>query len=255
MNHARYSEIAHRGFRYWNPVDPALLDAWLDRLPLTPSSRLLDVGCGRGEVLVRLAESHGCGGVGVDTAEPALEHARAEAARRVPGVGLEFRHAPFGAGFFEAGSFDLAVCIGSSHAAGGFPAALRTLAGLVTPGGVLLVGEGYWQQDPHPDYLACLRCRKDDLCSHAGNIDLAESLGLRVIDTHETTPGAWAAYEDGYFANVIDHVTRHPDDPDAEAMRERIEHWRRAYVAWGQETLGFGLYLLGVPSAGSAQAG
>jgi SAM-dependent methyltransferase len=246
MDRARFSEIAHRGFRYWNPVDPALLDAWLDGLPLVPSARVLDVGCGRGEVLIRLAEGHGCAGLGVDTAGSSIEHARREAHRRVPDAGLEFRHAPFEPDELAAGSFALSVCIGSSHAAGGFADGLRTLASLVTPGGRVLFGEGFWKQDPDPEYLASLGCAPGDLRTHAANIDLAESLGLRVLDAHETTPGAWSVYEDGYHANVIDHLARHPDDPDADAMRECIERWRGAYLAWGRETLGFGLYLMQV---------
>ncbi|USO00311.1 MAG: class I SAM-dependent methyltransferase [Phycisphaeraceae bacterium] len=247
MDRARFSQIAHAGIRFWNPVDPDVLEAWIARLPLSPSSRVLDVGCGRGELLLRLAEVHGCGGVGVDIAESSIEHARGEAGRRVPRVGVMFEHGPFEAGAFEPAAFDLAVCIGSGHAVGGYRAGLETLSGLVTPGGQLLIGEGYWRRDPDPGYLGFLGCTRDDLNTHAGNIALAESLGLGVVDTHETSDAAWAAYEDTYHANVLRHLERHPDDPDRGAMRARIEGWREAYQRWGRETLGFGLYLLQIP--------
>ena len=44
------------------------------------------------------------------------------------------------------------------------------------------------------------------------------------------------------------HVRANPHDPDAQAMLERIRPWREAYLRWGRDTLGFGLYLFRLPS-------
>jgi SAM-dependent methyltransferase len=50
----------------------------------------------------------------------------------------------------EADSFDVALCIGSTHAFGRFAEALTELARLVKPGGQVLIADGYWKQKPDP---------------------------------------------------------------------------------------------------------
>ncbi|MGW1679017.1 SAM-dependent methyltransferase [Saccharopolyspora sp. NPDC002376] len=59
-----------------------------DLLDLEPGSELLDLACGHGRLANPLAE-RGCQVTGLDSAEPFLEHARADAAAR--GVEVDYR--------------------------------------------------------------------------------------------------------------------------------------------------------------------
>jgi len=34
-----------------------------------------------------------------------------------------------------------------------------------------------------------------------------------------------------------------PNDPDCNSMLNKIKSWKRTYLTWGRDTLGFGLYL------------
>lgn len=244
VNREKFSTIGHEGLVFWNPVEPEVLLDWLRDLPLNEDSRVLDVGCGRGEFLIRLVEHFGCAGVGVDPAPSSMDAARQEVSNRIPDADLQLYGEAFHAKDWAPGSFDLAVCIGSSHAMENYPTALDTLANQVRPGGLILIGEGYWQQDPHPDYLAFLGSKPEELLSHQGNQDLAEEKGLRVLKHHATSPAGWSAYEDTYAENLMTWVDNHPEDEDAPAFGEKISAWREAYLNWGKDTLGFGLYLL-----------
>jgi len=40
------------------------------------------------------------------------------------------------------------------------------------------------------------------------------------------------------------HLAEHPDDPEADAFRQRSEQWYDHYLRWGRETMGFASYLL-----------
>jgi SAM-dependent methyltransferase len=136
----RFSLVAHEGMDLWNPLarDAALRVA--DEIPLGPGARVLDVGCGPATLLLRMLERSGARGVAVDVAEEGLAIARANAQGRVDRSRLEFRAEPFDAAAFGDESFDAALCIGSTHAAGGLtgrsgrcgcssaPAALRSSA-------------------------------------------------------------------------------------------------------------------------------
>ena len=65
---------------------------------------------------------------------------------------------------------DLALCIGSTHAFGGLPGALDAILGAVRPGGCLLVGDLFWQREPHPDYEAIFGA-EHGIVSHADNVE------------------------------------------------------------------------------------
>jgi SAM-dependent methyltransferase len=248
LSRERYSAIGHTGMAFWNPVGEALLDDWIAALPLDAGSRVLDVGCGRGELLVRLIERHACSGVGVDNSSVVIALGREQLARRLPAAACDLRCVAFDPDDFAPHSLDLACCVGSTHAVGSYTDALETLFELVKPGGLLLLGEGYWRKAPDPGYLAFLQSSREELSSHAGNIELAEDLGLETVRACETPEADWARYEDGYAANIYEYLTDHPDDPDAVTMRQRIDAWRNAYLRWGRDTLGFGLYLFRTPA-------
>ena len=97
-----------------------------------------------------LVRSPSAVGVGVDSDADWLSRARANADARIPGRKVEFVHAAADDAGLCPGSFDAVVNVAASHAHGGYPAALAALAALVRPGGVVLLGEGFWACGPSP---------------------------------------------------------------------------------------------------------
>lgn len=243
LSRERYSAIGHTGMSFWNPVAEAVLDDWIDALPLNSDSRVLDVGCGRAELLMRIIERHGCSGTGVDSSPLVIALGEAERVRRLPNAACDLRCESFDPGDFPSYDLDMACCVGAAHAVGSYAAALDALTKLVKPRGLLLVGEGYWRKEPDAAYLDFLQSSREDLNTHTGNIELAAGLGLALLSAYETADADWSRYEDGYAANILNYLDANPEDPDAAAIRERIEPWRDAYLRWGRDTLGFGLYL------------
>src|SRR5438093_1567102 len=91
MDRTRYSTIAHGDHLFYNPVSAASVDSMIARLALAPGERVLDVGCGRAEILIRTIERFGVRGTGIDTSEAFLEMARRSAIGRVPEGSLVLR--------------------------------------------------------------------------------------------------------------------------------------------------------------------
>lgn len=247
MDRERFSAIGHEGIEFWNPVAPEVLKLWVDRLPLTPESLILDVGCGRAALLMRAVERFGCRAVGVDVSESCINDARSVAISRSIDSRLELRCEPFHEESIADSTFDFAACIGSTHAMEDLENTLRVFTRLVKPGGLVLVGDGYWKKVPDAAYLEFLGCTQADLRTHSETLDLVVEQSFEVVATHESSAKEWSQYEDAYSSNIERFVRENPDDPESPAMLQKIRAWREAYLRWGKETLGFGLYLLQVP--------
>src|SRR5215468_6926361 len=108
-----------------SPLSEARAGAIVRRLAVHDPVDVLDIGCGWGELLLRVLEASPTSrGTGVDTDERLLDRARAAARRRGLADRTTFDAAD---GSTVAGPADLVICIGSSHVYGDGPAALTAL--------------------------------------------------------------------------------------------------------------------------------
>jgi SAM-dependent methyltransferase len=228
MDRAAVSRIAHGELKLYNPLAESDLDAAIELLGLAPGARVLDVACGTAEVLRRVGARWEINGTGYDSDAEQIERARLAS----PDLDLLVADEP------PPGPFDLAVCIASSHALGGFPDALGRLRELVSPGGQILLGEGYWLREPAPEYLDALGgASPDELADYTGLFAAAEDAGLTALWSCVASEHDWDRYE---WAQVL-NAERH----GGEQLRERAAAARRRLtLPEGRQTLGFALVLL-----------
>jgi SAM-dependent methyltransferase len=243
IDSARASAIGHGEMPFHNPISASTVDTLIDLLPLDVGDRALDVGCGRGELLIRLAEATGAHGFGLDSSEAQITRARHEASNRAPASELLFETRDAGTLVAPAGSLALAACIGSTHALGGLGPTLERLTELVQPGGHVVVGEGYWIRPPLASELEALGASEDELLDLPGLLAAGEGHGLRLVYLATATDEDWRRYEWGYVLNLESYAAANPDEPGIELVLDRAEfvRTRRLDAAREGEALGFAL--------------
>ena len=247
MNRFRFSTLAHCDHIFCSPMSSTKADELVELLGLPASSRVLDVGCGKAEFLLRAVQRYAAAGVGVDPNGEFLRVARANAEARGLAERTEWHEARVADLVLEPASFDLALCFGSSQAFGSFEQALAALAALVRPGGQVLMADPYWRKEPASDFLAFLGASADVHLTHAGNETAGLAAGLAPLYSCVSTDDEWDHYE-GLFCRAVERFARdHPQDPDALPFRERIRAWRECYRRWSRDTMGFGFYLYSKP--------
>ncbi|MCG6873180.1 MAG: class I SAM-dependent methyltransferase [Gammaproteobacteria bacterium] len=232
----RFSFIAHGDLPVWNPVSLEHLRQMAAFVPLSSHSSILDVGCGRGQLLSLLVRQADCDGLGIDRSRRAIDQAGADFGSER----IRFQCTAFQAEQIDQ-RFDLVLCVGSVHAIGDYDEAMAVLPGLLKPGGYLLIAWGYWQKEPDPAYLEFLDSTVEDLRDHGGNRSAPD--GLELVRDYTCTVAEWDHYENSYADNVRRYLADHPEDPDHAAMSAHIESWADSYQRWGRDTLGFGVYL------------
>ena len=115
MNIWKFYDITHREHTLCNPLGIEKLDRLTQLLRLTAGARVLDIASGKGEFLIRLAETYGISGTGVDISPFVVEEARERLAERTPDADITFVEMDGAAYLAEAGTgFELASCIGAS---------------------------------------------------------------------------------------------------------------------------------------------
>jgi SAM-dependent methyltransferase len=228
MERADYTRIAHTGMAIMNPIPAAKLDEVVALLDLPPRGRVVDLGCGKGDLLARIARSYEVDAVGIDRDAQLL-------AEVPPGINVIV--ADIETWNRGRGAFDLVASVGS-------PAQLSSLAGLVRPGGLVLYGNGYWRREPSEEYLAALEATRDEFGDYAGTVRRGEELGLSPVYVVTADVDDFDRYEWTWSLNGERYAAAHPDEPGVGDFLAWIRGGRRRYVELGgRDTLGFGLFL------------
>lgn len=243
MDRHRFSSIGHTDHVYCSPLDPSRVEQVLGLLDLSPSARVVDFGCGKAELLIRLVERFGVKAVGVEVSPYFVAEARRRSTGRIPYEMLELREQDAAELTVPPGSLDLAIAIGAAQIFGGYCRAVGALAAMVRRGGYVLLGDPYWKRPPDPSYLAALGASPDDHQDHAENYYTGSEHGLTPVYSMASSEAEWDHYEGLYWRAVERYAAAHPDDPEVAAIRERGERVRDSYMQGGRETLGFGVYL------------
>ncbi|WP_433857958.1 SAM-dependent methyltransferase [Streptomyces kronopolitis] len=235
MNREEISRLAHAGHPVKAPVDDDAVRHLLARALPRGDERVLDLGCGTGEWLLRALAAHPrLHAEGVDRSADSLAQAR-ESAR---GLGVQDRlalHCRAADDFCAPHAFDLVLSVGAAHAFGGLLPTLAAARTHLAPGGRVLIGDGIWERSPSPAAVEML----GDFADLATTMDRVAADGWTPVHGHVSTRRELDDYEWACWGSLASWALDHPDDPDSAQAREtaalRRSEWLRVY----RDTFGF----------------
>jgi SAM-dependent methyltransferase len=243
----KFYDVTHRYHEVWNPTSRAKLDELIGLLRLNPGSAVLDIACGKGELLTRLAERYEISGIGVDISPYCVTDAEQKLRERVPGAQIQILNMD-GADYSPDQLFDLAMCIGASWVYKGHRGTLSALKTMTKPDALILVGEPFWLKDPDDEYLVAENLTRDMFGTHYENVLVGEDEGLFPLYTMVSSQDDWDRYETLQWYAAEKYARDNPDDPDVSEILTRVAHGRTNYLHWGRDTLGWAMYLFRKPS-------
>ena len=243
----KFYYVTHRYHEVCNPMSTAKLDELVGLLRLNPGSAVLDIACGKGELLTRLAERYGISGIGVDISQYFVADAEQKLRERVPGAQTQILNMN-GTDYSPDQLFDLAMCIGASWVYKGHRGTLSALKSMTKPDALILVGEPFWLKDPDDAYLLAENLTRDMFGTHYENVLVGEDEGLLPLYTMVSNQDDWDRYETLQWYAAEKYATDNPDDPDVSEILTRVAHGRTNYLHWGRDTLGWAMYLFRKPS-------
>jgi len=240
----KYYGITHSDHVICNPLDIEKYDAMIALLGLSAGSRVLDIACGKGEFLLRMAEQHSITGVGVDISSWFIKEALKNQAERCSGENLSFKEmnaADYSPG--KGDDFDVVSCLGASWIYNGHDGTLKALASMTKPGGWVLSGEPFWIKDPHPEYLKSMGEEKEAFGTHFENSVAGKHHGLELYYTMCSSLDDWDWYEGLQWQAAENYASANPDDPDNAELLEKVRKTKNEYLRWGRDCLGWAVYM------------
>jgi SAM-dependent methyltransferase len=240
----KYYDITHKKHKVCNPMSIDKLDGLFSLLNLKPGSKVLDIACGKGEILIRLVELFDICGTGVDISPYFLKDCKEKKGERIPNSNVKLLEMD-GAKYRSENNelFDLTLCIGASWIYNGFIGTINALKEMTKPGGIIIIGEPHWLKEPDDEYLEMSGLKKEEFNSHYKNIDVGEKEGLTCIYTLVSNHDDWDHYETLQWWSVNEYVINNPGAPDNSELLNKINKAKTEYLLYGRDTVGWAIYV------------
>lgn len=242
----KFHEIANANHQIINPFTDDQLILLGDICGLNASTSLLDLCCGKAEMLGRWSTQYGIQGVGVDISKIFLEAAQ----NRINELGvasnitlIEADAATYPTPEHE---YDIVSCIGASWIGNGLEGTLQiTQQALQDENSLLLIGEPFWHEDPPVEaYQSLTDGDRDLFVTLPKTLDRFEHAGFELIEMVLADHQGWDRYEAMEWKAVFDWLQANPDDPDVPELRQWITNKRRTYLTYGRRYFGWGVFVL-----------
>ena len=240
MNFFDLVNISERYLEIVNPSTPEKILAVGEILGIGQDSRIIDFGCGYGEVLALWAERFGISGIGIDIREHVCNRAKNKMhkqgiAERIKIVCVNAAEYPF-----EKHGFDVALCIGASFIWNGYRPTVRAMKKAIHTTGKLVVGEPYWLKGGVPSEYA------EQYPVHIENelLQITREEGFDLEYVVRSSHDDWDRYEAGNWYGLIRWIEENPDHPERQDVIDHLHKSQDDYLKYGREYLGWAMYVL-----------
>lgn len=231
MDRHQFSKIRHSSLNLCSPLlERDVLD--MARLiDIAADASLLELGCGKGEVLALACQALGAKGLGVDLPGSLAEELSPLAEKLKSNGVLEFKYQD-AADFLSQNQlkYDVVISVGASQAIGGFSNLAATTRKLLKPKGWLLLGELVWRAAPRPELLEALGMTEGSLPWFREVQSHLESFGFETAEWCSVTRQQFLQYEQTLLENGRAHAS----------ARAQSESWFELVNQFGLEAFSFG---------------
>lgn len=236
MDVFRFTEIAEAGVPILNPFTSDQLALVGELCRLQPGQSILDLGCGKGELLCTWARDHGIDGIGVDIFDVLVREAEERAAEL--GVSDRARFVIDDAGLYDPQGirFDIVACIGAAWVGGSLADTLALMRShAVDEDPLLLVGEPFSCDGTVDEYGSP---------TLANLADLFDQLGFDLVEMVMASQEGWDRYAARKWWTAERWLRLHPESHEAPEVRDELERKRHAYLHGGRDSRGWGVFFL-----------
>lgn len=233
--------ISERYMELINPVTPEKILTIGKFLGLKKDSRVIDFGCGFGEVLALWGQHFGILGIGIDVREYACQRASKKMSERGFADRIEIVCANAAQYPFAKQTFDVAACIGASFIWGGYRPTMRAMKEAIHSNGKLVIGEPYWLKEQIPSEYAQA---EQAVHTEYKLLQITREEGFDFEYVVRASHDDWDRYEADNWYGLMRWIEENPKHPERKEVIEHLHKCQDEYLRYGREYLGWAMYIL-----------
>lgn len=228
-------EALHHRQTICNPMTSDELDHVIQALEFASGSRLLDIACGSGELMMRVGERLDVDATGLDLSPWMLNAAATRCERRDLADDARLRWVLCDAKHWPVDDpVDVATCLGADWIWHGTKGTIAAMAARVAVGGRIAIGSPRLHFDTDPGTAS----------AQFGVLDTADDIGemleahdLEIIERVDPDDVGWDGYMERCIANAEEWLAAHPG-PRAEKYLGEARDWAavrerdRSIIGW-----------------------
>jgi len=235
-------DIAERYMELLNPSSSEKVLKAGEIAGLGKGSRVIEFGCGFGEILSLWGTAYGISGVGIDIRQYACDRAKKKMKDRgldssieiVCGKGEEYD--------FKKGSYDVAACIGSSFVFGGYRETIRGMKSATVDGGNMVIGEAYWKSGLVPSEYA--RGESYDFHTELKLWQITREEGFDIQYILRASLDDWDRYMSDNWYGLTRWIKENPGHPERGQVIDFLHQDQEEYFRYIREYLNWAIYVL-----------
>jgi len=240
MNFLDLKDISERHLEIADPISAQKLLHLGQVLGLQAGQRVIDFGCGFGEMLRLWGEAYGISGVGIDVRANACTRARHKFAQAGWEDRFEIIQARGDEHSYPAGAYDVAACIGATFIWEDFRGAIRGMRNAIRPDGHLAIGEAFWRTGLVPPEYA----RSQQFFTEPELLEITRQEGFEISYLVRSSQDDWDRYEAENWRGLLDWLAENPEHPERGEVYKHLRDSQDEYFRYGRDYLGWAIYLL-----------
>jgi ubiquinone/menaquinone biosynthesis C-methylase UbiE len=242
----RFFKIAEMHQPFSHPLPPEKLLHLATLCGVNAGTRLLDLACGKGELLVQWARAYDLQGTGVDEDETLIDAAHQRANELEVWSQLQFVESDvldFPQPFHQ---YNIVSCLSATWLETDKALLIATLreALKTTRGGLLLIGETFWQKAPPPEVCAAMGIGRDDLPLLGELVGQFFSADVQLLNMLLATTEDRDGFYSQQWQAVHQWIQQQPEHEDVPALRDWVQQNQQHYLQYEREYLGWGVFIL-----------
>ncbi len=209
-------------------------------LELSSKKRIIDFGCGKGELLRLWAENFGITGVGVELREDVCK----AATDKIKSAGLskkisivQSKTTEFN---FPKGGFDIAVCIASSFTWGGFRESLSGMRRSIRANGKIVIGEPFW----HNRNIDFKHIEKEPFFTESELLEISHECKYDFEHVFRALIDDIDRYESELWRGYLKWIEANPNHPELQQVINYLHTTQKEYFEFDRDNLGWAVYVL-----------
>lgn len=241
-----FFEIAESAQRLPNPLAPDQLIRLAQLCQVHKGTRLLDLACGKGELLTQWARTYDIQGTGVDESERDIYGAMTRATELEVWSQVHFVVSDVLEYPQPYHQYNIVSWLGMT----GLPSTLGETIPLMQEAlrdnetGLLLIGQSYWRVPPPEAVCHALGVSVNTLPDLGAIADQADEHGAELVEMMLVPQEGWDRYYSAQWRALSAWLKDNTSHPDWHSVRTLYQQSRRNYLSLEREYVGWGVFVL-----------